>query len=105
MVTLTGPAVAVAGTAARMALSDRTVNAVSLPLNATAEAKPRPVPLTMMLLPIGAAGGDRPTIVGVGITVNLLLVTTTPAGVVRVTVPLAAPAGTIAVTLRPLCLL
>jgi hypothetical protein len=96
VVTLTGPVVAPAGTIAWIAVSEATVKVAPTPLNATAVAPVKLVPLIVTLVPTGPLVGAKLVIVGGGTTLNALLLVAVPPGVVTLSGPVVAPAGTAA---------
>jgi len=96
VVTVTGPLVALAGTVALIWVSEATPNVAAVPLNATAVAPVKPVPLIVTAVPGGPLDGVNPVIVGGGpVTVKLLLLVAVPLVVVTVIGPVLAPAGTV----------
>src|SRR5207302_9053098 len=70
VVTLSVPEVAPAGTVARMVVSEVTVKVALVPLNATALAPVKLVPLMVTLVPTGPLLGEKLVIVGGLTTVN-----------------------------------
>src|SRR2546427_10803030 len=94
VVTLTGPVVAPAGTAVWTAVSDDTVKPALTPLNATAVVPMRFVPLMVTAVPTGPLAGERLAMVGGLSTVNVFALVAVPPGVVTLSGPVAAPAGT-----------
>ena len=67
------------------------------PLNATAVAPVKLVPLIVMLLPTGPLVGVKLVIVGpLDDTVKVVALVAVPPGVVTVSGPVVAPAGTVA---------
>ena len=98
VVTATGPDVAAAGTVAVIAAADATENVAGSPLNVTAVAPAKPLPVTVTVLP-GApvAGSSVATTGAAGITTNGVALVPVPPAVVTATDPVAAPAGTSAV--------
>ena len=66
------------------------------PLNATAVAPLKFVPLIVTLVPTGPLVGAKLAIVGAGMTVKLAALVAVPPGVVTLTGPVVAPAGTVA---------
>jgi len=96
VVTVSGPLVAPAGTAAWIEVSVVTVKLALTPLNATAVAPVKFVPSIVTLVPTGALVGARPVIVGVPSTVNAMLLYAVPPGPVTLSPPVTAPAGTTA---------
>ena len=69
----------------------------ALPLNRTADAPVKFVPLIVTLVPAGPLVGVKLVIVGaLALTVKLLALVAVPPGAVTLTGPVAAPAGTVA---------
>ena len=66
------------------------------PLNVTAVAPLKFVPLSVTLVPTGPPAGAKLVIVGAGMTVKLLALVAVPPGVVTLSGPVVAPAGTVA---------
>ena len=66
------------------------------PLNATAVAPLKFVPLIVTLVPTGPLVGVKLVIVGAGTTVKLLALVAVPPGVVTRSGPVVAPVGTVA---------
>jgi hypothetical protein len=97
VVTLMGPVVAAAGTVATIVVLELTVNVALPPLNATAVAPEKFVPLIVTELPAWPLCGEKPVIVGGLTTVKLLPLVPVPAAVVTLIGPVVAPAGTVAV--------
>src|SRR6267378_2626382 len=97
LVTLMGPEAAPAGTVAVIALAELTVKLALVPLNRTAVAVLKFVPLIVTLVPTGPLAGVKLAIVGGLITVKLPALLAVPAGLVTLIGPVAAPAGTVAV--------
>ena len=97
VVTLIGPLVAPAGTVAVIAVAELTVKLALVPLNSTAEAPVKLVPLMVTLVPTGPLPGVKLVIVGGLITVKLLALLAVPSEVVTLIGPLETPAGTVAV--------
>src|SRR5206468_562465 len=95
-VTLRGPEVAPAGTVAWIAVAEVTVKLALVPLNATAVAPVKLVPLIVTLVPTGPLVGEKLAIVGALTTVNEPVLVAVPAGVVTLSGPEVAPAGTVA---------
>src|SRR5207253_401693 len=97
VVTLSGPVVAPLGTVAAIVVAELTVKLTALvPLNVTAVAPVKLVPLIVTLLPTGPLVGVKLVIVGAGtVTVNELLLVAVPPGVVTLMGPLVAPLGTV----------
>src|SRR5437660_5902393 len=96
VVTLSGPVVAPAGTVARIAVSEVTVKVALTPLNDTDVAPVKFVPLIVTLVPTGPLVGVKLAIVGGLTTVNELALVAVPPGVVTLSGPVVAPAGTVA---------
>src|SRR5205814_2829266 len=71
VVTLIGPLVGPAGTVAVIAVAEFTVKLALVPLNSTAEAPVKLVPLMVTLVPTGPLPGVKLVIVGGLITVKL----------------------------------
>jgi hypothetical protein len=65
-------------------------------LNVTAVAPMKFVPLIVTLVPSGPLVGVKPVIVGAVTTVNALALVAVPPGVVTLSGPVVAPAGTVA---------
>src|SRR5436190_17947284 len=97
VVTLIGPLVAPAGTVAVIAVAELAVKLALVPLNSTAEAPVKLVPLMVTLVPTGPLPGLKLVIVGGLITVKLLALLAVPSEVVTLIGPLETPAGTVAV--------
>jgi hypothetical protein len=97
VVTLSGPVVAAAGTVAWIAAGEVTVNAALTPLNLTAVALAKFVPLIVTTVPMNPLVGVKLVIVGaLATTVNEPELVAVPPGVVTVSGPVVAPAGTVA---------
>ena len=79
-----------------MAVPEVTVKLALTELNATAVAAVKFVPLIVTLVPTRPLVGVKPLIVGGFTTVNALLLVAVPPGVVTLTGPVVAPAGTVA---------
>ena len=77
-------------------MADGTVKLALTPLNATAVAPVKFVPLMVTLLPTSPLVGVKLVMVGGLVTVKLLLLVAVPSGVVTLTGPVVAPAGTVA---------
>ena len=73
-----------------------TVKLALTPLNVTAVAPVKSVPLMVTLIPTGPIGGVKLVIVGELITVKLPALVAVPPSVVTLMVPVVAPAGTVA---------
>ena len=93
-VTLSGPVVAPAGTVVWIAVSDVTVNVALTPLNATAVAPVKLVPLTVTLIPTAPPVGAKLVIFGSTTKEGPLVAV--PPGVVTLSGPAVAPDGTVA---------
>jgi hypothetical protein len=105
VVTRSGPVLAVAqggdghvapGTTVAIDVSEATVKLALVPLNVTAVAPVKFVPVIVTLLPTGPLVGVKLVIVGGGTTVNALALVTVPPGVVTLSGPVVAPAGAVA---------
>ena len=66
------------------------------PLNVTAVAPVKFVPLIVTPVPTGPLVGAKLVIVGAGMTVKLLALLAVPPGVVTLSGPVVAPVGTVA---------
>ena len=66
------------------------------PLNVTAVAPVKFVPLIVTLVPTGPLVGVKLVIVGAGITVKLFVLVAVPPDVVTLSGPVVAPGGTVA---------
>src|SRR5437764_8980414 len=95
VVTLIGPVVTAGGAVAVMVVSLTTVNVAFVPLKRTADAPVNRIPEIVTVLPAPPRCGLKPVIDG-GMPNGVVLVPE-PAGVVTVTGPVVAPAGTTAV--------
>src|SRR2546427_13290492 len=87
VVTLIGPVVAPAGTLAVIVVAEPTVKLALVPLNSTAVAVVKFVPLIVTLVPTGPLAGAKLAIVGGLITVKLPALLAVPPGVVTLMVP------------------
>ena len=96
VVTLSGPVVAPAGTVAWIAVSEVTAKLALTPLKVTAVAPLKFVPLIVTLVPTGPLPGAKLAIVGGCSTANALALVAVPSGVVTLSGPVVAPAGTVA---------
>src|SRR5439155_3983323 len=94
VVTLNGPVVAPAGTAVWIAVSDVTLNVALTPLNATAVAPLKLVPVIVTLIPTAPLVGAKLVIV-VDPSEKLVALVAVPAGVVTLSGPVVALAGTV----------
>ncbi|HYR17113.1 MAG TPA: hypothetical protein VEQ67_23290, partial [Mycobacterium sp.] len=97
VVTLIGPVAAPAGTVAVIAVAELTVKLALVPLNRTALAPVKFVPLMVTLVPTGPVVGVKLEIVGGLTNVKLPVLLAVPPAVVTLIDPLEAPAGTVAV--------
>ena len=80
-----------------MAVPEVTVKLAALtPLNVTAVAPVKVVPLIVTLIPTGPLVGVTLVIVGAGMTMKLVALVAVPPGVVTPSGPDVAPAGTVA---------
>ena len=77
-------------------MADGTVKLALTPLNATAVAPVKFVPLMVTLLPTSPLVGVKLVMVGGFTTVNEPVLVAVPPGVVTLSVPVVAPAGTVA---------
>ena len=68
----------------------------ALPLNVTAVAPVKLVPLIATLLPTRPLAGVKLVIVGAGTTMNVFALLAMPPGVVTLIGPVVAPTGTVA---------
>ena len=97
VVTLIGPVVEPVGTVAVIVVAEFTVKLALAPLNSTALAPVKLVPLIVTLVPTGPLAGVKLVTVGGLMTVKLAALLAVPAEVVTLIGPLVAPAGTVAV--------
>src|SRR5213594_768399 len=97
VVTLIVPVVAPVGTVAVICVAELTVNVAVVPLNFTAVAPVKAVPVIVTLAPTTPVVGEKLVMAGGGITVKLLALVAVPPAVVTLMVPVAAPLGTVAV--------
>jgi hypothetical protein len=99
VVTTIGPLVAPVGTVAVICVSELTVKEAVTPLNVTAVAPVRFVPVITTELPTAPLVGEKPVIVGgsAAETVKEVVLVAVPAGVVTAIAPVVAPVGTVAV--------
>jgi hypothetical protein len=79
-----------------MAVSEVTVKLALTELKVTDVAPVKPAPLMVTLVPSGPLVGEKLVIEGALTTVKLFELVTVPPGVVTVTGPVVAPAGTVA---------
>src|SRR2546422_11630385 len=91
VVTLSGPVVAPAGTVAWIAVAEVTVKLVLTPLNVTAVAPVKFVPLVVTLAPTDPLVGVKPVIVGAGAAAAVAAPVPPPPGIGRRNGPVAAP--------------
>ena len=96
VVTVMRPVVAPVGTVARIEVSEFTVKLAPTPLNATAVAPERFVPVMVTAAPTAPLVGVKLVIVGGLMTVNTPVLVAVPSAVVTLSGPLVAPAGTVA---------
>src|SRR3989442_10446949 len=96
VVTLIGPVEAPLGTVAAIEVDEFTVKPALTPLNRTALAPVKLVPLMVTLVPTGPLAGVKLVTVGGVTTVKLPALLAVPPGVVTLIGPLEAPAGTVA---------
>jgi len=95
-VTTTLPVVAPVGTGTAMLVLLQLVGVAVVPLNLMVLVPwvaPKFVPVTVIAVPTGAAEGERLVIVGVGVTVKLFPLLSTPLACMT-TFPVVAPGGT-----------
>jgi len=101
VVTVTRPVVAPEGTVVFTEVAERTVKVAEAPLNATAVAPERFVPVIVTLVPALPLVGESDEIVGAAVdpvTLKLVELVAVPPAVVTAIGPVVAPAGTVAVT-------
>src|SRR5947208_6396251 len=96
VVTLIVPVVAPVGTVAVICVAELTVNVALVPLNFTAVAPVKAVPVIVTLAPTTPLVGVKLVIVGGLTTVKLPALVAVPLDVVTLSGPLAAAAGTVA---------
>src|SRR5438445_5978851 len=96
VVTLSGPVVAPLGTVAEIEVEEVAVKLALVPLNRTAEAPVKFVPVIVTGVPTGPLVGVKLVIVGAGMTVKLFVLVAVPPGVVTLSGPVVAPLGTVA---------
>src|SRR5438445_7609250 len=96
VVTLSGPVVAPLGTVAEIEVEEVAVKLALVPLNRTAEAPVKFVPVIVTGVPTGPLVGAKLVIVGAGMTVKLFVLVAVPPGVVTLSGPVVAPLGTVA---------
>ena len=78
-------------------MSEFTAKVAVVPLNLTAVAPVKAVPVIVILAPTAPLVGEKLVMVGGGITVKELALVPVPAGLDTVMVPVVAPLGTVAV--------
>ena len=88
------PVVAAVGTVAVTSVSDTTVNVATILLKVTFVACVKPVPVIVTTVPTGPVAGEN--VFDVGVTLNDLRDVNVVVPVVTVTLPVSAPAGTVA---------
>src|SRR5437667_2724707 len=99
VVTLSGPLVAPLGTVAAIEVDEFSEKLALAPLNVTAVAPVKVVPLIVTLVPTGPPVGVKLVIVGaLAVTVKLLALVAVPPEVLTLSGPLVAPLGTVAAT-------
>ena len=101
VVTTTGPVLAPGGTLVVIWVAEFTVNVAAVPLKLTAVAPVRLVPVMTTVVPTVPLVGFRLPRVGAGTAMVNSRPLLVPPGVATVTLPLAAPAGTVAVIWVP----
>jgi hypothetical protein len=97
VVTLIGPVVAPLGTVAEIDVAELIVKLALVPLNRTALAPLKLVPLIVTVVPAPPLVGEKLLIVGGRMTVKLLALVAVPPEVVTLMGPVVAPLGTVAV--------
>ena len=101
VVTVIGPVRAAVGTVVRSTLSETTVNGALAPTKVTRVVPVKPVPAIVTTVPTGPLVGEKEEIAGATVavvTAKLVVVVAVPPGVVTAIGPVAAPAGTVAVS-------
>src|SRR5438093_6263234 len=96
VVTLSGPVVAPLGTVAEIEVEEVAVKLALVPLNRTAEAPVKFVPVIVTGVPTGPLVGAKLVIVGAGVTVAVFVLVAAPQGEARLCGPVAASLGTVA---------
>lgn len=96
LITVTGPVFAPFGTVAVIVVGDIVVNIALEPLNLTALASVKFVPVIVTIKPRVPLLGENSEIVGAGMTVKLVAPVAVPPGVVTVIGPVVAALGTVA---------
>ena len=93
------PVVAPSGTLVLICVSEITVKVAAVPLNFTAVAPVKPVPVMVTEAFTNPLVGEKELIVGAAVdfTVKLAELLSLPEGVVTLILPVVAPAGTLAV--------
>ncbi len=98
VVTVRVPVVAPAGTVVVIDVAETTVKVgCAVPLNFTALALVKLVPVIVTAAPTRPLGGLKDVIVGAGMTVKGVVLVPGPPAVVTVMLPVVAPAGTVVV--------
>jgi hypothetical protein len=97
VVTLIRPVVAPMGTVAVIDVSEPTERFALVPLNSTAVAPVKLVPVIVTLVPTGPLVGKNSIIMGGLITVKILVLMTVFPGITTLIRPVVAPIGTVAV--------
>lgn len=97
LVTLIAPVLAPDGTVARIVVFESTVKTASLPANATCVVLVKLVPVRVTTVPRGPLVGVNDVIVGGSMTTKSAVLVAVPAGLLTLTFPVVAPAGTVAV--------
>ena len=101
VVTTTLPVVAPAGTLVVICVAEFTVNVAVVPLSVTPVAPARLAPVSTTVVPAVPAVGLSALMVGAGVVTVKARPLLVPPGVVTVTLPVLAPAGTVAVICVP----
>src|SRR5262245_25618941 len=97
VVTVILPVVAPVGTAVLICVPDTTVKVAAVPLNRTALAPPKFVPVIVTAVPTWPLVGANDAIVGAGgVTVKSVVLVALPTALLTVIGPVVAPAGTVA---------
>src|SRR5436190_2076180 len=102
VVTLIGPLVAPAGTVAVIAVAEPTVKLELVPLNSTALAPVKLVPLIVTLAPTGPLPGVKLVMVG-GLALETVMVTLAVTGTLPLTVDPSAEAVVVTIRLPSNC--
>jgi hypothetical protein len=77
-------------------VADVTAKLAAVPLNLTAVVPVKFVPPIVTVVPAGPVAGVKPVMVGGSSTVKLPVLVAVPPGVVTLSGPVVAPAGTVA---------